>query len=97
MNELLTKVLKEVIDRSPRYNPYVFSSPKTRKPLTNIKTTFTKAVKRIGLEGFRFKNYVTHGVLGCVNWEWMKHYPSMDYMREAVEKLNKVMGEPLAQ
>lgn len=54
MNELLTNVLKETIDRSPEDNPYVFPSPKTGKPFTSIKTTFTKAVKRIGLEGFRF-------------------------------------------
>ena len=54
MNELLTKVLKEAIDRSPEGNPYVFPSPKTGKPFTSIKTTFTKAAKRIGLEGFRF-------------------------------------------
>ena len=54
MSDLLTKVLKGAIDRSPKDNPYVFPSPKTGKPFTSIKTTFTKAVKRIGLEGFRF-------------------------------------------
>jgi integrase len=53
MNEKLTKVLKEVIDRDPK-SSYVFTSPKTGKPYTSIKTTFEKAVKRIGLPGFRF-------------------------------------------
>jgi integrase len=53
MNELLTKVLKEIIKEDPD-TPYVFTNPKTGKPYTSIKTTFTKAVKRIGLEGFVF-------------------------------------------
>ena len=45
MNELLTRTLKEVIESSPDDNPYVFPNPKTGKPFTSIKTTFTKAVK----------------------------------------------------
>ena len=54
MNETLTRMLKEVIETSPDDSPYMFSNPKTRKPYTSIKNTFTKAVKRIGLEKFRF-------------------------------------------
>jgi len=54
MNELLTKVLKEAIDKSPKDSPYVFPNPKTGKPYTSIKTSFKKAVKKIGLQGFRF-------------------------------------------
>ena len=54
MTELLTKVLKEVIDESLKDNPYVFPSPKTGKPYTDIKTSFTRAVKKVGLPGFRF-------------------------------------------
>jgi len=54
MNELLTKVLKEAIDRTPKDNPYVFPNPKTGKPFTSIKTSFNKAVKKIGLSDFRF-------------------------------------------
>ena len=108
MNELLTKVLKAAIDRSPKDNPYVFPSPKTGKPFTSIKTTFTKAVKRIGLEGFRFHDLrhtwcsrmcesgtaeVAIQKLGGWKTRSMINryaHPSMDYMREAVEKLNKV-------
>ena len=54
MNETLTRTLEEVIETSPNDCPYVFSNPKTGKPYTSIKNTFTKAVKRIGLEKFRF-------------------------------------------
>jgi integrase len=54
MNEPLTRMLKEAIEASPDDSPYVFPNPKTGKPYTSIKTTFTKAVKRVGLEGFRF-------------------------------------------
>ena len=54
MNERLTKVIKEAIGKSPKNSPYVFPNPKTGKPYTSIKTTFNKAVERIGLEGFTF-------------------------------------------
>jgi integrase len=54
MNETLTRVLKEVIDRSPKDSPYVFTSHRTSKAFRDIKNGFKKAVKRIGLEGFRF-------------------------------------------
>lgn len=54
MNELLTKVLKDVINGSPEDNPYVFANPKTGLPLTDIKTSFRRAIKTIGLGGFRF-------------------------------------------
>lgn len=54
LNEKLTKALKEVIERNPENNPYVFASHKTSKPFVEIKNGFSAAVKRIGLEGFRF-------------------------------------------
>ncbi len=54
MNKLLTKVLKEAIERTPKGNPYVFPNPKTGKPFTSIKTSFNKAVEKIGLPEFRF-------------------------------------------
>jgi integrase len=54
LNERLTKAIKEAIAKSPKNNPYVFPNPKTGKPYTSIKTTFNKAVERIGLEGFTF-------------------------------------------
>ena len=50
MNETLTKVLEEVIDKSPEDSPYVFTNPKTGKPYTDIKTSFPNAVQRIGLK-----------------------------------------------
>ena len=54
MNETLTKILEEVIDKSPEDSPYVFANPKTGKPYTDIKTGFPKAVEKIGIKGFRF-------------------------------------------
>ncbi len=54
MNELLTKVLKEVIEGSSADNPYVFANPVTGLPLTDIKTSFGRARKKVGLSGFRF-------------------------------------------
>jgi integrase len=54
MNELLTKVLKEVIQDSPEDSPYVFNSHRTGEAFRDIKNGFNKAVKKIGLEGFRF-------------------------------------------
>jgi integrase len=54
MSEVLTKVLKEAIARSPKDSPYVFANSKTGKPYTDVKTSFTKATKKVGLEGFRF-------------------------------------------
>ncbi len=54
MNELLTNVLKEAIDKTPKDNPYVFPNPKTGKPFASIKTSFNKAVDKIGLPDFRF-------------------------------------------
>jgi integrase len=54
MNELLTKALKDIIEGSPEDNPYVFANPKTGIPFTDIKTSFKKAVREIGLQGFRF-------------------------------------------
>jgi integrase len=53
MNEMLTKVLKEAIKKFPE-SPYVFVNPKTGKPYTSIKTSFNKALEKIGLAGFRF-------------------------------------------
>jgi integrase len=53
MNEMLTKVLKEAIKKYSE-SPYVFVNPKTGKPYTSIKTSFNKAVEKIGLAGFRF-------------------------------------------
>ena len=54
MNETLTKVLEEVIGENSKDNPYVFANPKTGKPYRDIKTSYSKAVKKIGLEGFTF-------------------------------------------
>jgi len=54
MNETLTEILKEAIKDSPKDSKYVFVNPKTGKPYTSIKTTFKKAVKRAGLENFKF-------------------------------------------
>jgi integrase len=54
MNELLTRVLKEAIGRSPVDSPYVFTNPRTGKPFGDIKNGFQKAVRKIGLKGFRF-------------------------------------------
>ena len=49
----MTKVFKEAIRKNPE-NPYVFANPKTGKPYTSIKTSFNKALQKIGLAGFRF-------------------------------------------
>lgn len=54
MNETLARVLKEVISESSTDSPYVFTSPKTGKPYTDIKTSFPTALKKIGLQGFTF-------------------------------------------
>ena len=54
MNETLTRVLKEVMNKSSVDSPYVFTNPKTGKPYRDIKTSFNKAIKKIGLEGFTF-------------------------------------------
>ena len=108
MNKKLTNVLKRVIESSLDDNPYVFPNPKTGKPFTSIKTTFTKAVKRIGLEGFRFHDLrhtwcsrmCENGVAEVAiqklgGWKTRSminrySHPSMDYMRDSVEKLNQV-------
>jgi integrase len=54
MNETLTGLLKEAIKDSSKDSNYVFVNPKTGKPYTSIKTTFKKAIKRAGLENFKF-------------------------------------------
>ncbi len=54
LNELLTKVLKEVIEDSPEDSPYVFNSHRTGEAFRDIKNGFNKALKRIGMAGFRF-------------------------------------------
>jgi len=54
MNESLTKILKEVIEDIPDASPYVFTSHRTGEAFKNIKNGFNKAVKALGLKGFRF-------------------------------------------
>ena len=51
---MLTMVLKEAIARSRADSPYVFANPKTGRPYRDVKTSFTRAVKEIGLQGFTF-------------------------------------------
>ena len=62
MNELLTKVLKEAIDRNPKVNPCIFSYPRTGKPFAGIKTFFTKTITRIGREGLSLHD-VLHAMI----------------------------------
>ena len=54
MNELLTKTLKEVIEKDSSDSPYVFTSNRTGEAFKDIKNGFNKAVKAVGLERFRF-------------------------------------------
>jgi len=108
MSEMLTKVLIEAIERSRKNSPYVFANPKTGDPFTDIKTSFTKAVRKIGLEGFRFHDLrhtwcsrmcelgiAETAIQKAGGWKTRSmisrySHPSMDYIRDAFEKLNKV-------
>ena len=108
MNETLTRILKEVIGKSSKDSSYVFTNPRTGRPFTDIKTSYSKAVKKIGLEGFTFHD-LRHTwcsrmcELGVAETAIQKlggwrtkamisrySHPSMDYMRESLEKLDKV-------
>lgn len=108
MNGMLTRVLKEVIDKSDKDSPYMFTNPKTGKPFRDIKTSFTKAVEKIGLKGFTFHmlrhtwcsrmcelgiaETAIQKVGGWKTKSMISRYshPSMDYIRESLEKLNQV-------
>ncbi len=50
MNDLVIEALQGL----ERKSEYVFCDPETAKPYNSIKTTFGKAIKRVGLLGVRF-------------------------------------------
>jgi len=53
INPLLLKELLK-LRRENGQSPYVFPNPDTGKPITTVKTSFTGACKRAGIEGLRF-------------------------------------------
>ncbi len=50
MNSMVSEALQGIKDNSE----YVFCNPETGEPYHSIKTSFSKALKRAGLEGVRF-------------------------------------------
>jgi len=53
INPLLFKELQKLRSDNGQ-SPYVFPNPETGKPLTTVKTSFTGACRRAGIEGLRF-------------------------------------------
>jgi integrase len=53
MNSTLTAELQKLKDHGD-CSPYLFANPKTGKPLTTVKRTFTTACKKAGITGLRF-------------------------------------------
>ena len=108
LSAMLTTVIKEAIARSRKDSPYVFASPKTGKPFTDVKTSFSKATEKVGLAGFRFHDLrhtwcsrmcelgiAETAIMKAGGWKTRSmisrySHPSMDYIREALEKLNEV-------
>lgn len=50
----LTSALREDIDKSREDNPYVFPNPRTGKPYTDVRKSFSTALKKIGFQKYRF-------------------------------------------
>ena len=104
MNELLTRELKEVIEKSP----YIFTRTSTGKLYADIKTGFPNAMKKIGLKKIRFHD-LRHTwcsrmcelgvdeatIMEIGGWKTRSminrySHPSIEGKREALERLNKV-------
>jgi len=54
LTEALTKALEEAINKSPKDNPYVFPSPRTGKPYTDVRRSFATAMKKVGFDHYKF-------------------------------------------
>jgi len=50
----LTGMFKRIIDNSLEASPYVFASPRTGKPMLDIKTSFVKSCKRAKIDNLHF-------------------------------------------
>ena len=54
LTEFLTNALDEVIRKTSNKTPYVFPSPRTGKPYTDVRKSFKTAMKKAGFDHYKF-------------------------------------------